>query len=72
MWKSSVISASDRIFPGLACHDREKEFYDIGNIIQSNLPLQITLYINVRYLPFWLLILLYDLDKKVRIFEKLK
>lgn len=30
MWKSSVISASDRIFPGLACHDRKKEFYDIG------------------------------------------
>ena len=30
MWKTSVITASDRLFPGLACHDRKKEFYDIG------------------------------------------
>lgn len=30
MWKSSVVNASDHIFPGLAYHDRKKEFYDIG------------------------------------------
>lgn len=30
MWKTSVITASDRIFPGLAYYDRRKEFYDIG------------------------------------------
>ncbi|OXU25970.1 hypothetical protein TSAR_009289 [Trichomalopsis sarcophagae] len=64
MWKSSVISASDRIFPGLVCHDRKKEFYDVGNRIKSSLPLQIALYLNVRYSPIWLLVLLYYLDKK--------
>ncbi|XP_046421804.1 transmembrane protein 17B-like isoform X2 [Neodiprion virginianus] len=31
MWKDTVISASDRIFPGLAYHNRIKEFHDIGN-----------------------------------------
>ncbi|XP_015181117.1 PREDICTED: transmembrane protein 17B-like isoform X2 [Polistes dominula] len=46
MWKSSVINASDHIFPGLAYHDRKKEFYDIGNQIQSSLPLQMALYFN--------------------------
>lgn len=30
MWRTSVITASDRIFPGLAYYDRKKEFYDIG------------------------------------------
>lgn len=30
MWRTSVVTASDRIFPGLTYHDRKKEFYDIG------------------------------------------
>ncbi|KAJ8676564.1 hypothetical protein QAD02_012351 [Eretmocerus hayati] len=64
MWKSSVVIASDRIFPGLACHDRKKEFYDIGNRVKSNLPLQIALYLNARYYPVWVLALIYYLDAK--------
>ncbi|XP_058810699.1 transmembrane protein 17-like [Phymastichus coffea] len=64
MWKSSIITASDRIFPGLARHDTKKEFYDIGNQIKSNLPLQIALYFNVRYYPVWVLFLIYYLDAK--------
>lgn len=27
-----MITASDRIFPGLVYHDREKEFWDMGNL----------------------------------------
>ncbi|XP_014209124.1 transmembrane protein 17B [Copidosoma floridanum] len=63
-WKNSVVTASDRIFPGLACHDRKKEFYDIGNRIKSNLPLQIALYLNTRLFPIWILVLVYYLDLK--------
>ncbi|KAI4500869.1 hypothetical protein M0802_004080 [Mischocyttarus mexicanus] len=64
MWKSSVISASDHIFPGLAYHDRKKEFYDIGNQIQSSLPLQMALYFNVHFLPIWFFIGVISLDYK--------
>ncbi|KAL7300791.1 transmembrane protein 17-like [Trichogramma pretiosum] len=64
MWKSSVVSASDRIFPGLACHDRKKEFFDIQNRVQSSLPLQIVLFLNVYYFPVWVLFLIYYLDAK--------
>ncbi|XP_012282391.1 transmembrane protein 17B-like [Orussus abietinus] len=64
MWKTSVTNASDRIFPGLAYHDRKKEFYDIGNQIMSSLPLQMALYINVWMFPFWFIIALGSLDVK--------
>lgn len=30
MWRTSIVNASDRIFPGLAYYDRKKEFYDVG------------------------------------------
>lgn len=30
MWKTSVITTSDLIFPGLAYYDKKKEFYGIG------------------------------------------
>ncbi|XP_012264583.3 transmembrane protein 17B-like [Athalia rosae] len=64
MWKDKVISASDRIFPGLAYHNRLKEFHDIGNQIQSSLPLQIALYFNVWIFPVWFLTTLVFLDEK--------
>lgn len=64
MWKSSVVNASDHIFPGLAYHDHKKEFYDIGNQVQSNLPLQMALYFNVWLLPIWFFISIISLDHK--------
>ncbi|XP_011161462.2 transmembrane protein 17B-like [Solenopsis invicta] len=64
MWRTSVITASDRIFPGLAYYDRKKEFYDIGNQIQSNLPLQMALYFNVWTYPVWFFVTLVNLDAK--------
>lgn len=40
MWKTSVVTVSDRLFPGLAYHDRKKEFYNIGmHILRSALLL---------------------------------
>ncbi|KAK2583316.1 hypothetical protein KPH14_009318 [Odynerus spinipes] len=64
MWKSSIVNASDNIFPGLAYHDRKKEFYDIGNQVQSSLPLQMALYFNVWLLPIWFFISIISLDSK--------
>ncbi|XP_032673858.1 transmembrane protein 17B-like [Odontomachus brunneus] len=64
MWKTSVVTASDHIFPGLAYYNRRKEFYDIGNQIQSSLPLQMALYFNVWVYPLWLLVILVNLDAK--------
>ncbi|EZA54134.1 hypothetical protein X777_05984 [Ooceraea biroi] len=64
MWRTSVITASDRIFPGLAHYDKKREFYDIGNQIQSNLPLQMALYFNVWVYPLWFLVMLVNLDAK--------
>ncbi|XP_015516776.1 transmembrane protein 17B [Neodiprion pinetum] len=64
MWKDTVISASDRIFPGLAYHNRIKEFHDIGNVIKSSLPLQMALYFNTWLFPFWFFISLNLLDQK--------
>ncbi|KAL0108023.1 hypothetical protein PUN28_014944 [Cardiocondyla obscurior] len=64
MWKTSVITASDRIFPGLSHYNRKKEFYDIGNQIQSSLPLQMALYFNVWVYPLWFFVILVNLDAK--------
>ncbi|XP_012228165.1 transmembrane protein 17B [Linepithema humile] len=64
MWRAPVVTASDRIFPGLVYYDRKKEFYDIGNQIQSNLPLQMALYFNIWVYPLWFLIILVNLDAK--------
>ncbi|KAM0736146.1 Transmembrane protein 17B [Formica fusca] len=64
MWRTSIVNASDRIFPGLAYYDRKKEFYDVGNQIQSNLPLQMALYFNVGIFPLWFAIIIVNLDAK--------
>ncbi|KAL6422969.1 hypothetical protein ACFW04_010459 [Cataglyphis niger] len=64
MWRTSIVTASDRIFPGLAYYDRKKEFYDVGNQIQSNLPLQMALYFNVGIFPLWFAIIIVNLDAK--------
>ncbi|XP_033220979.1 transmembrane protein 17B-like [Belonocnema kinseyi] len=64
MWKSSVVTASDRIFPGLVYHERKKEYFDIGIDVKANLPLQMALYFNVWLYPIWIWILLYNLDAK--------
>ncbi|GAB1865135.1 Transmembrane protein 17 [Camponotus japonicus] len=64
MWRTSIVTASDRIFPGLAYYDRKKEFYDVGNQIQSNLPLQMALYFNVGIFPLWFVVIIVNLDAK--------
>lgn len=64
MWRNSIISASDHIFPGLVYHDHKKEFFDIGVEVRSNLLLQIALYFNVWFYPIWIWILLCNLDAK--------
>ncbi|KAK0089811.1 hypothetical protein PV325_005118 [Microctonus aethiopoides] len=64
MWKSTVITASDRIFPGLVYYNQEKQLCDTGNCIKSNLPLQMTLYFNVWLFPIWILIMLLGLNSK--------
>ncbi|KAF7992674.1 hypothetical protein HCN44_005018 [Aphidius gifuensis] len=62
VWKSTVITASDRIFPGLVYHDREKQFWDTGNLIKSSLPLQMALYFNVWLFPIWFSVILLGID----------
>lgn len=64
MLRNSIISASDRIFPGLVYHHHNKEFFDIGIEVRSNLLLQIFLYFNVWFYPVWIWILLCSLDAK--------
>ncbi|XP_069684449.1 transmembrane protein 17B-like [Periplaneta americana] len=55
-WKQRLTSASDKIFPGLTYYNSygETEFIKLGNEIVSNLPLQMSLYFNVIFFPFWL------------------
>ncbi|KAK0171362.1 hypothetical protein PV328_009103 [Microctonus aethiopoides] len=65
MWKSTVITASDRIFPGLVYYNQEKQLCDTGNCIKSNLPLQMSLYFNVWLFPIWILIMLLGLNSKI-------
>ncbi|XP_022914654.1 transmembrane protein 17-like [Onthophagus taurus] len=59
-WKQTVTIMSDKLFPGLSHKIDEKL---IGNEVLSNLPLQISLYFNVIFLPIWLIVItlfLYD------------
>ncbi|XP_034945876.1 transmembrane protein 17-like isoform X2 [Chelonus insularis] len=64
MWKYKVVSVSNHIFPGLMYYDRDKKFYDTGNLIKSNVLLQMVLYFNVWLFPIWFFIMFLGLDAK--------
>ncbi|XP_045473252.1 transmembrane protein 17-like isoform X2 [Harmonia axyridis] len=57
---------SDRVFPGIS-NITEKQ----GNEVKSNLPLQMSLYFNVIYAPFWFFIILTYLNEKLEDFTHL-
>ncbi|KAL3269726.1 hypothetical protein HHI36_008786 [Cryptolaemus montrouzieri] len=65
-WKSTVAAMSDKVFPGLS-NNVEKQ----GNEVMSNLPLQMALYFNVIYAPFWLFIITMYLFEKLDQFTDL-
>ncbi|XP_034945877.1 transmembrane protein 17-like isoform X3 [Chelonus insularis] len=67
MWKYKVVSVSNHIFPGLMYYDRDKKFYDTvsGNLIKSNVLLQMVLYFNVWLFPIWFFIMFLGLDAKI-------
>ncbi|XP_008558414.1 transmembrane protein 17B isoform X1 [Microplitis demolitor] len=64
MWRSKVITASNRIFPGLIYHDWEKQYWDAGHLVKSNLPLQMALYFDIWFFPIWFFTILLGLDAK--------
>ncbi|GLH15180.1 Protein of unknown function [Gryllus bimaculatus] len=55
-WKRTVTSVSDKLFPGLAFYHpyAEDGGLHLGNQIVSDLPLQMSLYFNIVFYPFWL------------------
>ncbi|XP_046390362.1 transmembrane protein 17-like [Ischnura elegans] len=55
-WKMTITNVSDKIFPGLSYSKSYpvSEFNKIGNEILTSLPLQMSLYFNVIFFPFWL------------------
>ncbi|XP_066583569.1 transmembrane protein 17B-like isoform X2 [Prorops nasuta] len=65
MLKTSITNVSNHIFPGLIYYDQKEKFYELGNQVRSNLPLQMALYFNVWVLPIWFIVLLIDIDDKV-------
>ncbi|KAG8232619.1 hypothetical protein J437_LFUL012975 [Ladona fulva] len=55
-WKKTVTNVSDKIFPGLMYSESYplSKLNKIGDEIVTNLPLQMSLYFNVIFFPFWL------------------
>ncbi|XP_071439834.1 transmembrane protein 17-like [Hetaerina americana] len=55
-WKRTITNVSDKIFPGLLYSKSYpmSDFNKIGNEILTSLPLQMALYFNVVFFPFWL------------------
>lgn len=58
--KRDVVASLDPLFPGVKelSDDSKRNFIDLGlaqNRCMSNLPLQMSLFFNVCYLPFWLI-----------------
>ncbi|XP_025408322.1 transmembrane protein 17-like [Sipha flava] len=52
-WRQTMINITDRIFPSIIpSHERVGPAF--GNEIVSSLPLQMSLYFNIVYFPFWL------------------
>ncbi|XP_026806682.1 transmembrane protein 17-like isoform X2 [Rhopalosiphum maidis] len=51
-WRQTMMNITDRIFPSLP--PEEKIGPAFGNEIVSSLPLQMSLYFNIVYFPFWL------------------
>merc|ERR1711953_1603510 len=57
---TSLVSVSERVFPGISVglannyNTMECAAVKLGNQVVSSLPLQLVLYFNVIYFPFWL------------------
>merc|ERR1711953_1409342 len=57
---NTLISVSERVFPGISVglannyNTMECAAVKLGNQVVSSLPLQLVLYFNVIYFPFWL------------------
>ncbi|KAJ3642274.1 hypothetical protein Zmor_025075 [Zophobas morio] len=67
-WKETVTSVSDKVFPGLS---RKVDNLVYGNEVMSNLPLQMSLYFNVIFAPFWLTILILYLKHTFACFSEI-
>ncbi|KYB25484.1 transmembrane protein 17 [Tribolium castaneum] len=67
-WKETVTSVSDKVFPGLS---RKIDNVVYGNEVMSNLPLQMSLYFNVIFAPFWMAILVLYLRNTYLCFSEL-
>ncbi|KAK9879852.1 hypothetical protein WA026_008356 [Henosepilachna vigintioctopunctata] len=65
-WKTTVAAMSDRVFPGLSTNVEKQ-----GNEVMSNLPLQMAIYFNAIYTPFWIFIILMYLTEELRYFSDL-
>ena len=60
MAKQTLKQVGETIFPGISDSYRSKkstpQFSKLGNEIVTDLPLQVCLFFNVCYFPFWLII----------------
>ncbi|XP_030746642.1 transmembrane protein 17-like [Sitophilus oryzae] len=68
-WKETVTALSENVFPGIAYKvERQTE----GLEIKSNLPLQVSTYFNVVFVPVWINILLISVVDNFHNFDQLK
>ncbi|CAG9771674.1 unnamed protein product [Ceutorhynchus assimilis] len=54
-WKETVCAFSKNVFPGIKFSSSGKEIRE--NEVKSNLPLQMSAYFNVVFIPIWVLVL---------------
>ncbi|XP_014245201.1 transmembrane protein 17-like [Cimex lectularius] len=66
MWRERVTSVSEHIFPGLSIYKNveHENWRKLGSEVLSHFPLQITLYFNVIFFPFWVIVMLAMLPLK--------
>ncbi|KAF7287348.1 hypothetical protein GWI33_001708 [Rhynchophorus ferrugineus] len=68
-WKETVTTFSENVFPGISYKvERELE----GSEIKANLPLQVTAYFNVVFIPVWLSVILIFIVQSFDYLDQLK
>lgn len=69
--KAAVHNVSEAVFPGIHISYKNKAVINRSDEVQSSLPLQLCLYFNVYFSPFWLLIHISTLCEKFLLLSQL-
>ncbi|XP_014280970.1 transmembrane protein 17B [Halyomorpha halys] len=67
MFKSSRSHSTDNLPQNIPEHDNipSKKYIKIGTHVLSNLPLQVSLYFNLIFFPFWCMVYLFMIPEKL-------